>query len=258
MGYHIITGGGSGIGKALALKLDSLDKKLILIGRNENKLYQTASLCHNKPIILPCDVSDKSQRDDLVKALKKYSIQSLVHNAALVEPFSRLSELNETKWQMILKTNVEAPLFLTSALISELKEARVMFLSSGARYLNIPLMMPYCISKAMLHKIYEGFKIENPNLQFASVRPGVVETSMMAEILNAKNLEEDDKKFYQGLQKNEILLSPSIIAKFLSWLLLEADEKSYSQEEWDVYDTWHHAYWLAGESIPFIPERMDD
>jgi NADP-dependent 3-hydroxy acid dehydrogenase YdfG len=250
----VITGAGGGLGKALAVELDKQGERLVLVGRRESSLLEVASTLKQEALIIEADLSLPSARSNLVQRLSACTkFKALVHNAAVVQPFTSLASLNEKDWHHIMSVNVDAPLFLTQQLLPKLENSRVLFLSSGARHLNIPMMMPYCISKEVLSRICEGFKIEHQSVHFASVCPGVVDTPMMSEIRESDQLLEDEHRFYQGLQENNILLTPQVIAKFLAWLILNSPLESYADNEWDVYQKWHQPYWADSLEVPDLP-----
>ena len=254
MAHYIITGGGSGIGRALAKALDKRDEKVVLIGRREQALLETAKLLSHESIVISADLGKEDDRAEVLSKLKPLSLKAIIHNAATVEPFGPLAELSLDKWRDIMAINVEAPLFLTRELLPNLKGARVLMLSSGARHLSIPSMIPYCMSKEMVYRLYQGFMAEQQDVIFSTVCPGVVETPMMEEIISSEKLKANEHNFYQGLRDNAILLTPELVANFLTWLLLDVPAKQFSAKEWDIYDAVHHEEWLQDKELKTIPE----
>ena len=55
----IVTGAGTGVGKATAVKLSDAGFSVILIGRRKNKLDETKTACNNEAIVFPMDVSNE-------------------------------------------------------------------------------------------------------------------------------------------------------------------------------------------------------
>ena len=53
-----------------------------------------------------------------------------------------------------------------------------------------------------------------------------------------------DVDFHKRLKQNNRLIAPETVAEFLSWLLLDIDRDTYVSQEWDIYNTDHHADWL--------------
>ena len=142
----IITGGGSGIGRALAKRLASRAQPVLIVGRNGNKLNETKDQSCNPSYIntVVADVSSPEGRDTILQSLEESGIQhvtNLVHNAALLEPVGPLLDVKMDDWRKHMATNVEGPLFLTQSLVEMLKRGddgekggRVLHVSSGAAH----------------------------------------------------------------------------------------------------------------------------
>src|SRR5690554_5827985 len=77
----LITGASSGIGKELALYLNSLGYSLILVGRNLDKLNEVKKECKDSKVII-CDLSEEKEVINLYEKTKDENISLLVNNAA--------------------------------------------------------------------------------------------------------------------------------------------------------------------------------
>jgi len=131
---------------------------------------------------------------------------------------------------------VEGPLFLTQKLLSKLCGGRVLHISSGAAHNPYAGWGAYCTSKAALHMIYQVFKkeLDEYGISIGSARPGVVNTPMQKRVRKAsENVFPELGKFVK-LKENQELLEPEYVAKFLSALLLNTDNQTYSGKEWDI------------------------
>lgn len=84
----LITGAGSGIGRATAMFLDSLGAGLVLVGRSEAKLEETTQkLSHGDVSVYACDLCDFSSYDSLFeKVIDKGKLDGLVHCAGIAKP----------------------------------------------------------------------------------------------------------------------------------------------------------------------------
>ncbi|PJA97726.1 MAG: short-chain dehydrogenase, partial [Ignavibacteriales bacterium CG_4_9_14_3_um_filter_34_10] len=95
----LITGGGTGLGKAMGKYFSELGAKLIITSRKIDVLKKTAdeisTVTNNELFPFPCDVSDYKQVEDLLKAsIEKFGkVDALVNNAAgnFISPTERLS-----------------------------------------------------------------------------------------------------------------------------------------------------------------------
>lgn len=240
----VITGGGSGLGQALALALAQRECQVLIVGRHVQTLQETA---RQNPNITYCcaDVSQESERQHLADYLAAQSdLQGLIHNAGIIEPIMPLRAITLEDWRACMSTNLEAPLFLTQLLWSKLSQARVLHIGSGAAYLAITGWAAYCVSKAGLAMLTRCWQAEYPTLAVASVMPGIIDTPMQTSIRASNHMALDKHEFFCRLKTAHQLLSPATVACFLVWLLLDASSELYGSQEWDIYDMQHHMHWL--------------
>ncbi|MFI4962538.1 MAG: SDR family NAD(P)-dependent oxidoreductase [Legionellales bacterium] len=240
----VITGGGSGIGQALAFALANRGKKVLIVGRREHLLQETASV---SPLIeyLTADVSTA----DGLQALQTYCeqqerIDGLVNNAGVIEPIALLKDVQLDDWHHTLNTNLNAALFLPQKIYPLLTKGRVLNIGSGAAYFPIKGWSAYCVTKAALAMLTQCWQLESETIAFASVMPGIIDTDMQAIARSMVNIDKERADFYKALKENNRLISVETVAAFLSWLLLDVDSATYSSKEWDIYDTTHHDHWL--------------
>lgn len=233
----VVTGGGSGIGRALTEALIERKQRVIIIGRRLDCLKEVAKLSSDIQWVC-ADVSTAQGRDTVIKALDTYDkIIGLVHNAGIIEPIVPLTCLKEADWHAVMRTNVDAPLFLTQALHEKLTGGRVLHIGSGAAYIPIEGWSPYCVSKAALSMLTRCWQLECPEIAFASVMPGIIDTPMQAKIRNSQSMSEEKHAFFVRLKEENKLLSAKAVAQYLVHLLLDTDTATYSSKEWDIYET---------------------
>lgn len=249
----VITGGSRGIGAALAKSLAEANHTVLIVGRNPETL-EAVTQC--SPLIQSfcADVSTTAGRAQLVEHLTPHEhIKALVHNAGAIDPIAPIQTLSNDAWCNIMETNLNAPLFLTQALIPKLVGQRVLHIGSGAAYFPVQGWAPYCVSKAGLAMLTRCWQLECPDIATASVMPGIIATEMQAHIRHAEHMAPEKRKFFQDLHDNNQLITPETVACFLTWLLLTIDEKRYVSQEWDIYETKHHVEWLKPpHSVPAL------
>jgi 3-oxoacyl-[acyl-carrier protein] reductase len=107
----VVTGGGRGIGAAIAHRLAALGAQLIICGRSQSPLEQTAKSIRSsggKCEALPCDVTNLSQVELLAKQVehKFGGCDVLVNNAGIGGFSSLLHELPPADWDAVLNTNL--------------------------------------------------------------------------------------------------------------------------------------------------------
>jgi len=178
----LITGTGSGIGKALAELL--LDKKYKVIGYS-----RTNSITHLNFTFTKIDLSDLSATKNLVFPEANKSDVLLVNNAATIGeivPFNKKEAagiINEYQLNLI------TPTLLCNKFINTYKKNSKLLinLGSGAANHPIPSWSTYCATKAGLDMLTQVIVEENhENLTVFSVHPGIVDTNMQKKIRKTK------------------------------------------------------------------------
>lgn len=240
----IITGGGSGIGASLAKALANRNQKVCIVGRRQALLEEVAQVNPNITICT-ANVATLQGRQTLIKKVaKETTLSGLIHNAGIINPIAPLLTLSEKDWSQFLDTNLNAPLFLTQALWPQLQGSRVLHIGTGAAYFPIQNWGGYCVSKAALAMLTRCWQKESDTVQIASVKPGIVDTPMQELVRGASGMEQEKLDFFLQLKKENRLISSATVAAFLVWLLFDCPSNLYSTQEWDIYDTTHHALWL--------------
>ena len=245
----VVTGGGRGIGKALAIALAERGHEVLIVGRSEQELSQTAST--SSLIKYVCaDVSSTESRMIIKEALQDVpSIRGLIHNAGIIEPILPIKTIDELSWKKLMATNVEAPLFLTQLLASQLTHGRVLNIGSGAGFFPVDGWTAYCVSKAALAMLTRCWQLESKSCAFAYVMPGIIDTQMQATIRNADHMQDQKRDFFKQLKQENRLITVETVAAFLCWLLLDIDAERYASTVWDIYDTSHHEAWLFEPNV---------
>lgn len=241
----VVTGGGSGIGRALAHALALRGKSVLIVGRRLSALKETASL---SPLIAVCkaDIASQEGRQEVLAQLQDIeSVDALVHNAGVLEPVSPLASVDEAAWGKTIATNLNAPLFLSQLLLPRLVNGRVLHIGSGVAHFPVTGWGAYCVSKAALYMLTRCWQLESNSTIFASVMPGIIDTDMQALIRQSDFMDKEKLDFFITLKKEGRLLTPETVALFLSWLLLDTSKADYVSGEWDIYDTMHHDFWLT-------------
>ena len=124
----LITGASRGLGLELAKVLYKENYKLILVSKNKDKLFELEKIFNsNKIMLLPCDLSNLSELEDLVLTIKNniYNMQdfdnpSLIINNAGISSYNLFQEENLSSLTSIINTNLLSHMYLTSSFISNL------------------------------------------------------------------------------------------------------------------------------------------
>ena len=246
MNKHIlITGGGTGIGRALAERFAKKGWLVTIVGRRLNLLQEVAQENPDKITFISADVGKIQDRQKIVNEAKG-TLDFLVHNAAVLGPVGPILDQNPENWRTHMATNVEGPLFLTQALLPNLvQNSRVIHISSGAAHQGIPGWGMYCTSKAALYMLGQLLKDElaQRNIWFGSVRPGIVDTPMQEEIrtLDPENFPRVEQ--FRQYKATGALVTSELVAQYLEWLLLEVSGPQLGEREWDIRDSEWQSAW---------------
>ena len=153
-----ITGATDGIGRSLAIEAAKLGGKIILSGRNKERLEsiydEITALSNSTPTIamLDFETADSEQYSSLADSIDHNfkSIDCLIHCAGILGDRSSIEQYNPGVWQKVLHVNLTAPFVLTQALLPYLKQSRqpsIIFTSSGVGQIGKAFWGAYSVSK---------------------------------------------------------------------------------------------------------------
>lgn len=234
----IVTGGGSGIGRAITLNLAASGYHVLIVGRRIQKLEQTKSTFPEKIDMLKADISDIDDRKKIVSYISDNIIEFLVHNAAILGEITSLENMAVDEWKKVMAVNVDGPLFLTQALLSNMDNTRILHISSGAAHHAIKGWSAYCTTKAALYMIYQmqNKEYRDRGILTASLRPGIVDTEMQSLIRKADIKQNPHLKRFHDLYNNNELESCERVAKMVSWILTKTTDEQFIEKEFDIRD----------------------
>ncbi len=210
----LITGGSSGIGKALIGELYRLGAKdIAVIGRDPEKLKKLKmEFPHASFFFFEGDVADLLKIKSLTAELKAKwgSLDILINNAGVVSagPLEQISDEDIIAQQNI---NVTALILLTKYALPLLKasnEAVIMNVSSGLGVIGMPFYTPYAASKAGVRQFSEALRRELKDfpIHVMTVYPTATDTPMMATA-DASNMDAPEnvaKSAIEGLLDHKI------------------------------------------------------
>jgi len=186
----IVTGGGSGIGRAIAEKFIADKIKTIIIGRDEKKLEATKKklgrLCY--PVVF--DLTNIQRIPALVKNLVEQfgRIDILVNNAG-INMKKEFTEVTDEDFQRILHTNLTAVFALSREVVKHMekkKSGSIINISSMASQYGIPKVIAYTASKSAIEGMTRAMAVElSPKgIRVNCIAPGFIATDMSAKALN--------------------------------------------------------------------------
>jgi uncharacterized oxidoreductase len=184
----LITGGGSGIGRALAEAFHRLGNQVIIAGRGQKTLDETTAANPGvKSVTL--DISDpKSIQSFGAAVAKEYpSLNVLINNAGIMVPEDLLQKSNDLSvGEKIVTTNLLGPIRLTTALLPLLQKqprATIMTVSSGLAFVPLAMTPTYCATKAAIHSYTQSlrYQLKATNVEVIELIPPYVQTTLMGD-----------------------------------------------------------------------------
>ena len=183
----IITGAGSGIGRATATELAKLGFAVALVGRRRAELEATAALC-NQSLVLDADISDAGNCRHVVSAaLERLGrIDALIHCAGFA-PMVRIEDITSDVWRQIVDTNLSAAIYLASAAWPVFRKQNggvIVNISSESARDPFMGLGAYGAAKAGVNLLGKALAAEGAeiNVRVHTIAPGAVETEMLRAI----------------------------------------------------------------------------
>lgn len=219
----IVTGGGSGIGLAIAEKFVGADIHTVIIGRDENKLCAAKQRLGDLCEAVIGDLNDLSSIPGLVnKIIERHGQIDILVNNAGINMKKEFTEVTDLDFQKIILTNVTAVFSLSREVVKCMLEkgikGSVINISSMASQYGIPKVIAYTASKSAIEGMTRAMAVElSPKgIRVNCIAPGFIETDMSAKALN-NDLERKNRAL--GRTPMGVLGEPSDIgdaAVFLS------------------------------------------
>ncbi|MFI3203317.1 SDR family oxidoreductase, partial [Staphylococcus aureus] len=197
----VVTGAGSGIGEAIATLLHEEGAKVVLAGRNKEKLQNVANqLSQDSVKVVPTDVTNKEEVDELIKiAQQTFGGLDIVINSAGQMLSSKITDYQVDEWDSMIDVNIKGTLYTAQAALPTMLE------QSSGHLINIASISGfevtksstiYSATKAAVHTITQGLEKElaKTGVKVTSISPGMVDTAITAAYnpTDRKKLEPQD------------------------------------------------------------------
>lgn len=205
----LITGASSGIGEGCARKFAMNGYRLILNGRNVEKLNAVKKELLEKygadVYLLPFDVRDWQAARAALESLPEEwkAVDILVNNAGLVIGVDKEHEGNLDEWDIVIDTNVKALLAMTRLVVPGMVErgrGHVINMGSIAGDYAYPGGSVYCACKAAVKALSDGLRIDlvDTPIRVTNIKPGLVETNF--SVVRFRGNREAADNVYKGIR----------------------------------------------------------
>jgi NAD(P)-dependent dehydrogenase (short-subunit alcohol dehydrogenase family) len=192
----IVTGGGRGIGKAIAGGLARACASVAVIARSPDQLAETVrqiTELGSRAISVTADVSDPAAVERMVREVEKSlgSVDLLVNNAGLSGPIGPTWETDPDDWWRCLEVNLRGPMLCSRAVLPGMTargRGRIVNVASGAGTFAIPYLGAYVTSKTALIRLTEILALEAGanGVRVFAIEPGTVSTTMAEYALESE------------------------------------------------------------------------
>jgi NAD(P)-dependent dehydrogenase (short-subunit alcohol dehydrogenase family) len=225
---YLISGAGSGIGQAIALKLAAGGHNCILMGRNEAQLNKTFKLLPNgSRMVIAADIRDKDDLADAASQLEDTELHGLVANAGI-------GGENQwgpaDRWADIIDTNLTGTYNFVNTFLPNLRlaqqEKHILITSSVLARLGVANYAAYCASKAGLLGLMRSWAVQlaPENILVNAICPGWVDTQMSQDGLQgiADGIGITKDEFYDIAMQSvplKRMSQPDEIADLVAYLL---------------------------------------
>ena len=176
----LVTGASSGIGRAVALALAETGARLLLLGRDQQRLTEVATLCGGTPLVV--DLADRQQRASAArKAMSIHGRLDVLVNDAGSGWSGPVTDMTAADVQRIVEVDLVAAIDLTRLLLPGMVErgsGAVCFVTSVAGRTGVAGEAVYSAAKAGLDAFAESLRTEavGSGVQVSVVVPGAVDT----------------------------------------------------------------------------------
>ncbi|MES2798499.1 MAG: SDR family oxidoreductase [Bacteroidota bacterium] len=211
----IITGSSRGIGKAIALELAKRGAKVVLNGRNQQRLEETLALVaaiQPESIFVCSDVSTIEGSKELIDTtINRFGQLDILINNVGISMRGNVADLNPAVFKTVFDSNVLGTVNPTILALKHLRKTKgsIVFISSLAAIHGLPGLSAYSASKAALQSVAESIRIEERN----KIHVGLVFVAVTEIEHNKETIGADGKPKLITTRHGKKILSTEDVAK---------------------------------------------
>jgi NAD(P)-dependent dehydrogenase (short-subunit alcohol dehydrogenase family) len=237
----IITGGGTGIGRAIAMAFGREGAKVVLAGRRIDKLETAADGVRTsgaQALSQVCDVSNSNDTQTLVQQTEKAfgRVDILVNNAGTLS-VSTVENIAEDEWDRLMATNLKGPFLMSRAVLPAMRRAgagSIINIGSVLGLVAVKDRAAYCASKGGVTLLTKAMALDHAaeNIRVNCICPSVVETDLVLDIFSNSE---------QGRQARADRIATMPLGRF---------GKPEDVAELAVFLASDESSWMTGTAIP--------
>lgn len=229
----VVTGGGSGIGRAVALRLAAEGGRVAVVDINGESARETLALCGAgyQGLALEMDVRSEASVTAVAQDIQKAfgGVDVLVNNAG-IEILGSIEETTPDVWDEIMAVNLRGPYLCSRVFLPQLLaraeakgEAAIVHNASLMGQVSSPRLAAYCASKAGLVSLTRSMALDlaTRHVRVNCVCPGIIHTSMLERRFD---LETDREAAYRRVSQRppvQYIGNPEDVAAAIAYLAAE-------------------------------------
>lgn len=225
----IITGAGSGFGKATAKLFAKEGAKVVLVGRTKEKLEQVEKEIKEiggKALVIPADVTTYTNAEKIIeKTLEHFGKIDILFNNAGTFRAGTLETLSTEDWNDVIAVNLTALFYMGRAAIPYLKKTKgnIINTASAGGIIGFPQAVSYAASKGGVISFTKAIAVNfaKDGIRCNAICPGTSETEMTEEVMHIDALR---KSFLQPIPMQRFGKGTDVA---YAALYLASDESSY-------------------------------
>lgn len=180
----VVTGGGTGLGAAIAGRLAGAGARVVLTGRRPGPLEETCARLGGSASAEACDVSDPAAVGALARRLADEEVSILVNNAGVAGPVAPLTEITAEEWDEVFAVNVRGTFLMCRAFLPSMLargDGDIVNLASVSGKRPLERRTPYCASKMAVLGLTStlAFEVGGSGVRVNALSPGPVEGERM-------------------------------------------------------------------------------
>jgi NAD(P)-dependent dehydrogenase (short-subunit alcohol dehydrogenase family) len=190
----VVTGGGRGIGREIALALADAGASVAVMARSVDQIRATADMITclgGRALGLPVDVTDETGVRSAIATVQDRlgPVSLLVNNAGVTGPMGPTWEVSATEWWRTMEVNLRGALLCVGAVLPGMvarRRGRIINIASHAGAYRWPYVSGYSVSKSAMIKFSENLALELRTARIAvfAVHPGIVRIGLTEAGLN--------------------------------------------------------------------------
>jgi NAD(P)-dependent dehydrogenase (short-subunit alcohol dehydrogenase family) len=219
----VVTGGTSGIGKAVVLQLLESGATVIAVGRDAAKISGELDKFRNKLNFLPCELTSLESIVQLFKGVQeKYGALDILINNAGVQTYGDVVSTEEKLWDFTMDINLKAVYLCSRFAIPLMKDSLhpvIVNVGSVQGFVSQSNVAAYATSKEALHGLTRSIAIDfAPKVRCVAVCPGAVWTPMLEKDLEGFKDKEAILEQTRNIHLLRRIGTPEEVANFVTFL----------------------------------------